>query len=67
MFVYKGHCLAIGVGIQVNNLFYYTTSIRVAQGAKYEIPQTRSIPATITHRRNKNGSFVHVSFSFKTS
>ena len=48
MFVYKGHCLAIGVGIQVNNLFYYTTSIRVAQGAKYEIPQTRSIPGTIT-------------------
>ena len=49
MFVYKGHCLAIGVGIQVNNLFYYTTSIRVVQGAKYEIPQTRSIPAIITY------------------
>ena len=48
MFVYEGHCLAIGVGIQVNNLFYYTTSIRVAQGAKNEIPQTRSIPAIIT-------------------
>ena len=48
MFVYKGHCLAIGVGIQVNNLFYYITSIRVAQGAKYEIPQTRSIRAIIT-------------------
>ena len=48
MFVYKGHCLAIRVGIQVNNLFYYTTSIRVVQGAKYEIPQTRSIQATIT-------------------
>ena len=47
MFVYKDHCLAIRVGIQVNNLFYYTTSIRVVQGAKYEIPQTRSIQATI--------------------
>ena len=33
----------------MNNLFYYTTSIRVAPGAKYEIPQTRSIPAAITH------------------
>ena len=32
----------------MNNLFYYTTSIRVAPGAKYEIPQTRSIPAAIT-------------------
>ena len=35
----------------MNNLFYYTTSIRVAPGAKYEIPQTRSIPAAITHAR----------------
>ena len=36
MFVYNGHCLAIGVGIQVNNLFYYTTSTRVVQGANAE-------------------------------